>query len=399
MTQLSINLFSPAGEYVQRLRWKAIDCTLVERNIGLLTIQLMPEYRDDLFTRDSRIALLRAPDDQWVETGSLFGDTMWLLAKRARALDTNGQHTLTLVCQHPNALLDRRVVAYNEGSAQANKSDLASSVLYAYINENFVAATDTTRNVSSTHFVLDPTPGAAFGPTLDTAASYQGVLDILNDAAQSAAAQGSYIGYEVYVQQAPGPFRVRLYNHLRGTDRGYTSSQPLVIGPYTAKMNRVAVSEDWSNAISYVYAGGAGNQDERQVSPASDATLISQSPFGRYETFESFNTIGTAILTANAYKVLRDHRPRRDFAATVTPYAEQTSGAVYGINYNWGDVVGALFNAPVVVDGQIQSWVTYRFDCRVNPVHLRATRDYDEYGNVGEIHEEIEITLQSVDST
>jgi ReqiPepy6 Gp37-like protein len=398
MTNYSVRMWSPTGESIGPLRWKSFDCTLAERMIGVLTIQLFPEYRDDLFQRDCRIALLRAPEGVFIESGKLVGDTMWLLTKRARTLDQNGQHTITLTCQHPNVLMNRRVVAYDEDSAESRKSDLASDVLYDYINENFVAATVAARNISTSHFVLDPRPSPAFGPTLEMEGSYRSVMSILQDAAQSAAAQSSYIGYEVYVQTAPGPFRVRLYNRVRSTDRGATSGQPLIIGPYTAKMIRVDVSEDWSTSVSVAYAGGSGNLDERIVSSQEDTTLSGQSPIGRFEHFESFNADDATLLSTSAYKMLRDYRPHRNFGATIVPYAEQYAGAVYDVNYTWGDIVSAQFNAPIIRGNQLQSWITYQFDCRVNPVHLRATRTFDDLGNPQRTDENVEITLQSVAS-
>lgn len=399
MTHYSIRMWSPSGESIGPLRWKSFDCTLIERDIGYLTISLFPEYRDDLFQRDCRIAVLRAAEGVFIESGKLVGDTMWLMTQRKRVLNEQGQHTIVLACQHPNALLARRVVAYNEGSAEATKSDIGSDVLYDYINENFVAASVAARNLSTSHFVLDARPSPTFGATLDIEGSYRSVADILQDAIQSSAAQGSYIGYEVYVPTPPGPFHCKLYSRVRGANRGFTSGQPLILGPFTARMTRVDVSEDWGDVATVAYAGGAGNQDERVVSSAEDTTLSAQSPFGRAERFESFNADDATILSMNAYKMLRDFRPRRNFNARIVPYAEQTSGAVYDVNYTWGDIVGATFNAPVIRGGQVQSWITYQFDCRVNPVHLRASRTFDENGNILGTDEDVEIFLQSVDSS
>ena len=404
MSQHSIFIYSPTGEPLRYLRWKAIDCSLAECNVGVMTVALFPEYRDDLFQRDSRIAYVQAPEGVFIESGKLVGDTMWLLTGRKRVLTDAGQHTIVLTCQHPNALLGRRVVAYDEGSTGnpgAKKSDVGSDNMYDFVNDNFVAATDTARNLSTSHFVLDPRPSPTFGATIDIEGSYRNVKDILDEIVQSSAAQGAYVGYEVYVQQPPGPFRVRFYSRVRGANRGLTSGQSLIIGPFTAKMKRASVSEDWSTAVSFVYAGGSGKQDERTVQTAEDTTLSAQSPFGRYELFESANADDTAIAASDAYRVLRNYRPRRQFDGTVTPVAEQYSGAIYGVNYTWGDIVGARFQAPLINNfGQAYAWQEYLFDCRVNPVHIRVVRDFDEFGNqVGDIEESTEIFLQSVEST
>lgn len=401
MSQHYLFLYSPTGEPLRPLRWKSIDCTLVERDAGMLTIGLFPEYRDDIFQRDSRIAYLQSPEGVFIESGKLVGDTMWLLSKRKRVLTEAGQHTIVLTCQHPNALLGRRVVAYDEGTSEADKSDIGSDTMYDYVNENFVTATDTARNLSSSHFVLDPRPSPTFGAPISGSGSYRPVKDILDEIVQSSAAQGAYVGYDVYVQKPPGPFRVRFYSGQRGANRGLTSGQPLIIGPFTAKMKRASVSEDWSAAVSFVYAGGSGKQDERAVETAEDTTLSGQSPFGRVEHFESSNTDVPGIIGSDAYSVLRNYRPRRQFEGTITPVVEQYSGAIYGVNYTWGDIVGARFQAPLLNNfGQAYAWQEYLFDCRVNPVHFRVVRKFDERGvDVGTIEESTEIFLQSVEST
>lgn len=392
--------YSPTGEYRATLRWKSIDVTLAERDQGVLTVALFPEYRDDLFQRDSRIAFWRYPNNAGIETGKLVGDTVWLVSGRKRVLTDAGQHSIVLTCQHPNALLGRRVVAYDEGSFEADKTDLASEVLYDYIDENFVSATDTARNFPSAHFVLDPVSGPDFGPTLDIAGSYRNVLDILRDAAQSAAAQGSYIGYEVYTPTPPGPFHARLYRNQRGVNRGFTSGQPLIITSWSALMRRASVSEDWSTVASFVYAGGTGKQDERLLSTQSDATLIAQTPFGRAEHFESFNTDNTATLDSNAYKLLRDYRPQRIFDGSVAPLTDQHARMTYDVDYTWGDIVGARFAAPLIErSGLIASWENYQFDVRVNPVHIQVVRTFDQHGFVLGTEETIEIMLQSVESS
>lgn len=392
----TITLYSPTGVYIDQLRWKSIDVTLVERDLGVLTVGLFPEYSDALFQRDCRISYHRVPEGAGYNSGKMVGDTMWLVTARERVMDEHGQHTIVLICQHPNALLGRRVVAYDEGTAQADKSDVGSDNCYDYVNENFVAATDAARNLSSAHFVLDPRPAPTFGSNAPIAGSYCNVLEILQDITQASASLGVYMGFEVYVQQPPGPFRCRFYSKQRGTNRGFTSAQPIVVDPSVIGA-RANVREDWSSTVSVVYAGGEGKQDERVISSQEDATLSAQSPFGRAEFFESFNTADTSTLDYEAQGVLRAYRPRREFEGGVNP-AAQPYGAVYDVDYTWGDIVGARFIAPTYANGVAYIWTTYQFDCRVNPVHIQAVRRYNEYMQEIGIDETIEIHLQSVAS-
>lgn len=405
MANHQLRIYSPAGVFLREMRWKSIDVTLSEREITPLTVSLFPDHSDAYFQRDCRLAYLR--------DGRLVGDTMWLLRGRERVQNDRGEHTIVLRCQHPNAILGSRVVAYDEGSAEADKSDIGSDNMYDYVDENFVSATDTTRNISTSHFVLDPRPAPTFGASIDIAGSYRNVLDILQEITQASAAQGSYIGYEVYVREPPGPFRVRFYKQVRGTNRGLTSVDRLIVRPQYAFSGSSNVMEDWTDLVTLVYAGGEGKGDERHVQPQSDSTLIAQSPFGLIEHFESFNTDSDAILLSEAYKVLRDYRPRRLFAAEGTPKVQQGGtpprydadyafgdivGPQYDLDYTWGDIIGAEFIAPVLASGEGVPWVIYQFDVRVNPVHLQVVRQFDEYGTLLGQEETTEIHLQSVDS-
>lgn len=400
----SLILYSPTGDYLAQLQIRSIDVTLTERETSILTVDTLPNYSDALFQRDSRVAFYRAPQGAAIEqTPRLVGNTTWLVTTRERSF-ADGQHSIILTCEHPNSLLGRRVVAYDEKTNQADKYDTASDVIKEFFDENLISATDTARNIAATHLVRDSF-GVSFGQTVGVHGSYRVLADCLADAAQASAAQGDYIGYEIYTPNPPGPFHFRIYRTTRGVDRGLTSGQPLVIDLATPGVRRASAIEDWSSAASFVYAGGAGKKGNRLVQTKEDTTLSSQSPFGRSERFEAFSTDDTSILDSEAYKVLNAYRPRRAFVGDAAVMPEQYAGAVYDVNYGWGDIVGARFAAPVWSRGlwsnalTIQNWVTYEFDCRVNPVHIQVVQPYDEEGNPLEPQETIEIHLQSVDSS
>lgn len=395
-----LQLFTPFGEPVRTLdAWRSIDCTLVENDIGTLTVSLSPEYTDEIFVRDSRIAYTRSPQQGgYFFPPKLVGDTMWQLTDREHEVDDDGNSRILLICEHPNRIMKSRVVAYNEGTTQADKSDSGSDVMYDYCNENFVAATDTTRNLSSSHFVLDARPNPPFGATIDKAASYQTILPILQDIVQASSQQSAYIGFEVYVPVVPGPYHLRFYNHQRGTDRSIASGQPFILYSSYVQgggLGAASVREDWTDVVSFVYAGGTGKDNERHVQVGSDASLINQSPFGRVEYFKNSSTDDDAVLLSEAQQALRQFRPQRNFS---TDYSNQNE-YVYDLHYSWGDVIGAQFLAPIISFGQITGWVGYLFDVRVNPVHITVQRFFDENGYILDEQETVSIHLQNITST
>lgn len=402
-----LRLFSPTGEYVRTLAsWRSIDCVLAENQSSPLTIALLPEYSDDMFPRHSRIVYERTPSTMY-DYGimKLVGNTTWLLQGTERRIEPNGKSTIVLNCEHPNCLMDSRVVAYDEGTIQADKGDIGSDVLYDIANENFVTATDTARNISSAHFVLDPRPSPAFGETVSNSTSYRNVLAIFQEIIKASAQGGNYCGFEVYTPIAPGPFHLRFYLGYRGTNRGLTSGQPFVLHSTFVTPGGFGSSrtwQDWGGTASFVYAGASGKQDERIIGTAQDDNLIKQSPFGRWEYFQSLNSQDSFAADSEALKALRERRPQRAFASD---FGNQ-SQYVYDVHYTWGDIIVAQFSAPTIVNGSVTSWVNYSFDVRIDPVHITAQRYFDEndvpvVGPNNEIQEEetLEIHLRSVEST
>lgn len=402
--QHRLRFYSPSGAFITNLyAWKSIDCVLSEKGEGGITVALFPNFPDQLFLRDCRLEFERhvfteSFGEFFPTTPKLVGNTCWLLTGRERTVEANGTSTILLQFVHPNHILGRRVVAYDEDSTQAEKSDIASDVIYDVVNENFVAATDTTRNLSSDHFVLDPRPGPTFGATVDKSLSYRNVLASLQEIANSSAQQGAYIGFELYTPIVPGPFHFRIYSRVRGTNRGLTSGQPVILrGIYQSHngYRSARVWEDWSSIVSFAYAGGSGKSDERVVSTASDSTLINQTPFGRVEFFRSVSTGGSAVASSEAQRVLREFRPRREFEASLGDQVRYR----FGVDYDWGDIVGAQFIAPILTEGVVSSWVESQFDVRIDPVRITVSKIFDETGALVDIQEDVDLSLRSLSST
>lgn len=402
-----LRLYSPTGDYLRTLTsWRSIDCVLAENQASPLTITLLPEYPDDLFARHSRIVYERTPSVEY-DYGimKLVGNTTWLVQGVERSIDQNGKSSIILNCEHPNTIIGSRVVAYEEGTSQAEKSDIGSDVMYDIANENFVTATDSARNLSSSHFILDPRPGPTFGANLDKSISYRNILTIFQELCKSTAQQGAYCGFEVYTPVPPGPYHLRFYSKYRGTNRGLTSGQPFVLHSTFVETGGFGVSrtwQDWSGTVSFVYAGGSGKQDERVVDTAQDDNLIKQSPFGRVEYFRGLNSQDIFAAASEAEQTLREFRPRRAFSSS---FGNQTQ-YVYDAHYTWGDIIVAQFSAPTIVNGAVTSWVNYSFDVRIDPVHIVAQRFFDEndiplVGEHNEVQERetLEIHLRSVEST
>lgn len=382
-------LYSPTGEYLDSLNdYESIECVLAEMQIGTLTITV-PANRYDprLFQRDGRVAFHRAPDSELSLASSmrLVGNTAWLIARRTRIVDRDYRESIRLLCVHPNALLARRVVAYDEESAEAKKTGAADNLIKAVVRENFTAATDTDRNWSSAFFSVEADTSAA--PSVDKEFSYRTVLQVCQEIAAAAAAAGTYTGFEVYSQIDNGPFVLRTYTAQRGTDRSTLSGKPLVFGISYASFEDTELDENWSEMASFVYAGGSGKKNERVVQPVSDTALIAETPYGRIEWFQNVaQTTDTAVLDSEGARALRERRPRRLFTGAV----RETTYATFGEEYDWGDRVVGESRSGGLWQSDFQ-----QLDCRVDPVRIAVVRT--ENTKTGEITktETLDVRLRS----
>lgn len=370
-----VTIWSPDGLFLldDLSDFITLECVLSEGNIGTLTLVLPGNAHDYTnFRRDARVAYSRAPTAA-LSTGQprlrLVGGTTWLLTGRKRTIDTDQKERFVLKCVHPNHLLSRRVVDYDEGSAEADKSDPADDAIKAYVRENFTAATDTTRNWSSSLFTVDNDEGLA--PSVDKAASYRTILNVCQEVAAAATALGTYTNFEV-VGAERGAFRLRTYTGQRGVDRSATSNQTLILSAISGAFNAIELEEDWTDIATYVLAGGAGKKDERIVTAAWDTTLINESPYGKIEYFQSAGgSDDPAVVTDEANRALRERRPRFLFTSSV----KDTEFATFMEEYDWGDRVVGEYARP---DPYGNGFTDIRqFDCRVDPVRISVARSED----------------------
>lgn len=370
------------------------ECVLAEGKIGMLTLTLPPGHNYANFRRDARVAFYRAPAAELTAGSSglqLVGNTVWLIVGRRRRIeraDAGWREIVTIRAAHPNHLLARRVVAYDEATAQADKSGAADDLIKAYVRENFTTATDTARNWSTTTlFTVDGDVLAA--PTIAKAASYRTVLTTCQEVAAAASANGTYTNFEV-IGTERGPFRLRTYTGQRGTDRTATSGQQLTISMAMGEFNGVEIDEDWFDMANAVFAGGGGRQDERLTTFVSDTASIAESPYGWSEWFQNAGgTTDATVLNDEAFRALREHRARILFSGDV----RDTEFATFGEEYDWGDrVVGEYARPDPLGVGFVD---TQQFDCRVDPVHIHVERTEDpETGEQREV-ETLDIRLRS----
>jgi hypothetical protein len=308
---------------------------------GSLTLILSSFIIDRSFlTRDVRIEVWRSFGGiEVLET-----DTQWILRKVSFDKDTE---MLTLSCKSGLELINRRIIAYDAGTSQSVKTGLADDIIVEFVDENLGgSATDSARDWSDL-ILIRSAPGN--GPTIHKAASRRNLLKTIQEIAQQATVQGTPTFFDINYLPASKVFEFRTYTQQRGFDRsiGQTS---LVFSPEYGNLANVIREDIYTNEITYAYAAGQGQADERVVVSASDTTRIGFSPFGRIEVVsDSRNTSNTDQLNAEAETRVRIGRPIRTFSGQII----NKPGSEYGLDWFWGDKV------RVEIDGEV---LTARID-------------------------------------
>lgn len=347
MTTITVEVQSNTGQVLPLPPPIEGDYTLKERDVGVLSLTYPPTVPLSYLQKDGRVIVSY--------NGAQDGSALWLI-RRVKPTFSGRERLIEVTAVHANHLLKRRIVAYVAGSSQAQKTGAADDLMKAVVRENFTAPTDTTRTMSATYGIASVAADLSAGPSVSKAFSRQNVLKVLQDLADLAAAQGTYVGFEV--RSVGGSLQFVTYTRQRGTDRRASSGNYLRVAPSTGAIQSSSLDYDWSDEITYCYALGQGIEASRAVGTAQNTTAEALSPIGRIEdTYQANNTSDTAILDDNAAQQLYTQRARVRYAAK----AQDTPGFIYNRDYTWGDYL------TITDFGQ-------QFDCRVDPVRVRWDR-------------------------
>lgn len=286
-------------------------------------------------------------------TPRLLDQTAWFLTAYEEDVD---QALLTLELEDSISLLRRRIIAYAAASGEAEKNGAADDLMKAVVRENMGAlVTDAARQFDSARFGV--ATNLAAGPAVTLSASREIVLAALQDVAQRAWQEGTYVAFDVVYTPGAG-FEFRTYLNQRGSDRR-SGVGKVLIGPQYGNLTGGIVRRDWSREVNAAYAGGQGEESERLVGTAVDAARATQTPWARQEGWSNAYQAKTqAAVDSQAKRMLREGLPRRSLRGTFV----DTPGLRLGRHVQFGDRV------VVDVRGQL-------FDTRLEAVSY--TRDTD----------------------
>jgi hypothetical protein len=304
-----------------------------ENDYGSLILELPPYFPPGFFKIDGKIEVWRKPagHNKYLE-----GNTPFFIRKTIHKTDEQRREVVHILAHDAVQLLDRRLVAYDKGTANSEITDFADDMMKVIIDKNFISDVDTTRNIASTYLTLQPQWGLAPSITKDFA--WQKILPLFQDICEQSATKGTNLYFDM-VYTSPTAVEFRTFIGQRGIDRGLKSKFPYIVGTDGSGLGYASISFDHTNEATFIYAGGRGPAEDRIFKTAYDNDRISQSPFGRIEDFIDSDNSGLDAVQADADSQLRAKLSK--FA--LNGHIEQGPTSTYGIHYGFGDIIVAQY--------------------------------------------------------
>ncbi len=301
--------------------------------VGVLEATLPLSFDVSLLLEDGRLGVWRAINGRapYLDNGAIF---------LIRHLDI-GPQSILVRAFHANTLLDRRIIAYSAGSSYCTKAAApADDLIKTFANENMLAGIvgadrDGVETYADVSAWLTKQANLSQGASIAISASRRNLLDTCTNLAQASATAGVYLTFEVFAASET-TLELRTYATQRGTDRRAGTPNQVILSRLRGNLSNDHLVTDYTQAKSFVVAGGQGEETQRLIGTAFDATRAANSPFGRIEVFrDATNVSAQAAVDDEADSQLRQARP----TIYVTGNLIETPSLTRGIDYDLGDIL------------------------------------------------------------
>jgi hypothetical protein len=222
-----------------------------------------------------------------------------------------------------NGILARRVVAAYAGSAQAEKTGAAETVIKEYVDEQIVSATDADRQIAG----MTIQANAAGGDTIAVYGAWQSLLEVCQRIAKSGGGDFDIVG------NGDGAWLFKWFTGQMGTDR----SASVIFALNYGNMKEPSWAETKSTSLNAILVAGQGAEADRATvwrETGAPAGITRREAFvdaRDVETTTGLNTSGDAKLEESK------------FAAAFNFQPVQTAAMQYGRDYFLGDLVTAKY--------------------------------------------------------
>lgn len=295
-------------------------------------------------------------------------DAVWLI-RGWQYEKQGGTSSLVIKARDAIQLLDRRIVAYAADTAYSSKTNQGDDMMKDIVRENFGAlATDVNRNIAAYMTVeVDLT----LAPSIVKAFAWRDVLATFQELAQASFDLGTYLVFDV-VRTGAGTLEFRTFVNQRGVDRGSGSAAPLVISDTNGALVDASLTYNYLEEKTYAYIGGRGEGIDRNLIELNNVARSTATVLNRCEIFQDARqTDLDASLTAEANEVLKNNRPNITIEGRIT----ETENTLYGVHYNYGDIVAAQFDAFLIDAHVSTAHVTVEHGQETLDIYIRGETD------------------------
>jgi len=336
-TEYSVYLLHPTTGVILANLGNFVSLEYVKRTnvVGSFKILLPSSFNVDLAGLDSRVVVYRKPSGyaRYLDFAGFVRDIQQYRSSNLGLVELSGPDY--------NDLLTRRIIAYAEGTAEADKAGTADDIMKEYFDENLLAsATDTSRDL--TDFGVSMEAVTSSGTAVEVTAAWEVVLDTfqaISDASRSVIANAAFFGMVPLTAGYDMEFRTKTGQW--GMDHRFPDG---VDGPVWFALERGNMKNpQWeSNSLTeltYVYAGGDGTGTGREVVEVTDTDRVGESVLNRREAFYDGSGDETDELVDGGYARMKE-------GASIITFdfdAVQTPGCLLGVHYNLGDRVTATY--------------------------------------------------------
>jgi len=303
--------------------------------IGVLETTLPSSFNTSFLLEDARIGVWRAINGRvpYLDNGAIY---------QIRYIDYGPTSTFVRA-YHSTNLLDRRIIAYAAGSTYTTKTaTFADDQIKAFVNENMLAGIvgadrDGVETYADVSAYLTKQANLGLGSSIAKSAARRNLLDVCTDLAQASTTAGVYLTFEVFAP-TESTLELRTYATQRGVDRRVGTANPVILSSLRGNLTNAHLVIDYTEAANFIVAGGQGEEADRLIGTAFDATRASVSPFGRIEKFrDATNVASQAAVDDEADSGLRASRPLILFTGELV----ETPALTRGIDFDLGDIVTA----------------------------------------------------------
>jgi len=319
--------------------------------VGALTLKFIGAHADaaaDIFKEDTRILVFRQPNGG---ASYLDCEAVWFVTRAILSVGSDRKMVLDVGAKSALDLAARNLIAFASGSSQSTVLGAADNEMKRIINLN-IGPGGGTRALRG----LSVQGNSGLGANVSKQGGWRDLLQAVQEIARDSEAGGTAIYFDI-IATGLTTMQFRTWIGQPGAVRS-APTMSLEAGTLRA----ASWGFDRENDVNVVYGLGQEVAGARQVVTATDGSATT-TPWSRRETtIDARNAKLTAELQSEANAELKRRRPK---SVVVTADAADTTAAVYGRDWNYGDRI------PVSVGG-------LRYSCLVESVQVSVSGSKEE---------------------